>query len=219
MNENMQQRCRLVLGIGSDKLLNQNDIVRKIEKALESDDVASVIIDATQQNEIIEKCVRAIQKYNVAAIVYGDVKDADELNADGVQCKPEKNEVKKIVGEYQSKIIVGAGGVRTRHQAMEIAECEPDYIMFGNINGDTHQQPNLKNLELGEWYAQWSQIPCVIMAGQDVESVIDVAKTGAEFVALDAAVFDVDKIEEVGEQVKLANKLLEQHAPKFYDEK
>jgi thiamine-phosphate pyrophosphorylase len=57
------------------------------------------------------------------------------------------------------------------------------------------------------------QIPCIVMGGSDIASVVDVATTGAEFVALSAAIFadGVDPREAVAQ----ANALLDAHAPRF----
>ena len=59
------------------------------------------------------------------------------------------------------------------------------------------------------------EIPCVVMGGQAIGSVVDVAESGAEFVALRHCVFaDPQK---AAMMVAEANALLDQKAPRFED--
>ena len=57
------------------------------------------------------------------------------------------------------------------------------------------------------------EIPCIVLAGSDLESVEAVAATGAEFVALSSAVF-ADGVD-AAEAVARANQLLDKTAPRF----
>ena len=63
------------------------------------------------------------------------------------------------------------------------------------------------------------EIPCIFMGGSDLQSAIQVAHSGAEFVALGNAIFapDSDATTSVtaADRVKHVNQLLEEHAPRF----
>jgi thiamine-phosphate pyrophosphorylase len=59
------------------------------------------------------------------------------------------------------------------------------------------------------------EIPCITMAGSDVSSVVAVAATGAEFVALSSAIFGEGT--DATAAVARANALLDEHAPAFGD--
>ena len=85
------------------------------------------------------------------------------------------------------KLIVGAGGAKTRDDALELGEARPDYMFFGRFGYDNKPEPHPRNLSLGAWWAEMIQIPCIVMAGSDIASVEAVAATGAEFVALSSA--------------------------------
>jgi thiamine-phosphate pyrophosphorylase len=59
------------------------------------------------------------------------------------------------------------------------------------------------------------EIPCIVMAGSDLESVRAVAATGAEFVALSAAVLGEGADPRTA--IARANAMLDEHAPRFGD--
>ncbi len=110
-------------------------------------------------------------------------------------------------------MMVGTGGAKTRDDALELGEERPDYIFFGRFGYDTKPEPHARNLALGAWWSEMIEIPCIVMAGADLASAEAVAATGAEFVALSAAVFSegVDPAAAVAE----ANALLDRTAPRF----
>ena len=96
---------------------------------------------------------------------------------------------------------VGAGPVGG------LGETQPDYIFFGRFGYDRTPEPHPRNLSLGGWWAEMIEIPCIVLAGSDIESVEAVAGTGAEFVALSAAVF-ADGVDS-GEAIARANAILD----------
>jgi thiamine-phosphate pyrophosphorylase len=58
-------------------------------------------------------------------------------------------------------------------------------------------------------------IPCIVQGGSDLASVATVAATGAEFVALSAAIFGEGIDAEAA--VREANAILDRDAPRFED--
>ncbi len=201
-----------------------------LDAAAKAGDVASVIIaqaklDDTKFVSLARPCIEAAQNHNIAAIVAGDPRLANRMGADGIQFGQNADDIAEAVERYSPKIIVGAGNVRTRHHALVIGELQPDYVMFGKPGGDTHAEPHPKNLGLGEWWSSMVEIPCIVVGGKRLESVVAVADTGVEFIALGAAIFApngdgnarTDIEETVATRVKRANELLDQHAPIFED--
>ena len=162
----------------------------------------------------------------VAAIIAGDPRVANRMGADGIQFGQDLDIIADAVDRFAPKIMIGAGNVRTRHNALVIGELQPDYVMFGKPGGDTHDDPHHKNLDLGEWWSAMIEIPCIVLGGKKLESVVTIAEKGVEFVALDAAIFAPDGdvmagsagVDAVTERVRRANKLLDQHAPIFEDD-
>ena len=84
------------------------------------------------------------------------------------------------------KYIAGCGGLGTRHDAMLAAESGADYVMFGEPNG---RRPSFDAvIERVAWWTEIFQVPCVGYAA-NVDEVEALARAGAEFVAVDEAVW------------------------------
>ncbi len=118
--------------------------------------------------------------------------------------------MKDAIERFAPKLIIGASGFETRHDALEAGERMPDYLFFGRLGGDIADEPHRKNLAMGEWWAEIVEIPCIVMAGGDVESVAAAAETRAEFIALSAAIFADPK--DAGTKVARANAILDELA-------
>lgn len=78
---------------------------------------------------------------------------------------------------------LGAGGLRTRHDAMVAGEAEVDYVLFGEENPDGSLPPLDLAAEQAAWWAEIFQTPCAVFA-PTWEAVPRLAATGAEFIAL-----------------------------------
>jgi thiamine-phosphate pyrophosphorylase len=81
--------------------------------------------------------------------------------------------------------IVGAGGLRSRHDAMLAGEADADYVMFGEPDhGGGGGTPSLEAVaERLAWWAELFQPPCIgYAAGKDEVRLL--AEAGADFVAL-----------------------------------
>jgi len=215
MNDKTQpNRCRIVLLAGPGVEAGQ------LQDALDGGDVASVILfqeglDEASFQSLAERLVPLAQQAGAAAIVAGDTRIAGRVYADGIHVEGGKADLAEAIEKFQAKIMVGAGGAKSRDEALELGEERPDYLFFGRFGYDAKPEPHHRNLSLGQWWAEMIEIPCIIMAGSDLESVRAVAATGAEFVALSAAVFG----EGVDPRTAIAraNAMLDEHAPHFGD--
>jgi thiamine-phosphate pyrophosphorylase len=213
MNEQTPpNRCRIVLLAGPD-----TDAGR-VQAALEGGDVASVILFQEKADEaafqaLAEKIVPIAQQAGAAAIIAGDTRIAGRVQADGIHVEAGKADLADVVGRFQQKIMVGAGGAKTRDEALGLGEERPDYLFFGRFGYDAKPEPHPRNLSLGAWWAEMIEIPCIVMAGSELDSVAIVAATGAEFVALSAAVFG-DGVD-ARAAIARANALLDERAPRF----
>lgn len=163
--------------------------------ALEGGDVASVILDpagweAEAFQEFAETVVPVIQQSGAAAIVADDTRCAGRSRADGIHLTGgDLAALSEAMERFSPKLIVGANGFETRHDALEAGERLPDYLFFGRFGGDVADEPHKKNLAMGEWWAEIVEVPCIVMAGRSIDSIADVFETGAEFVAMSSAVF------------------------------
>jgi thiamine-phosphate pyrophosphorylase len=141
-----------------------------LEAALSGGDVASLIITA-------EPAGLATQL-------------AGHTRADGVHVDSGIADLTAAMSSLRPEKIVGAGGLRSRHEAMVAGERDPDYVFFGRLDGDTGPAIFDKALDLARWWAEIFRIPGIVMGGASLESVREARDTGIEFVALSRAVFD-----------------------------
>lgn len=209
-------RCRLVLILPEGEDLSARTAM--LEGALKGGDVASVIIpqygldDGVFQKHA-EALVEIVQSAGAAALVAGDTRVAGRAKADGIHVTGGLEEFAEAVEKFTPKLIVGGGNATDRHKALEIGDIQPDYIFFGKIGGDIKPEAHPKNLALAEWWASMVEIPCIVLGGSDPDSALAVAETGAEFVALDRAVFaDPAQAPHV---IAAVNALLDEKAPRF----
>ena len=204
-------RCRLVL-TASDVEIPADRVVA----ALAGGDVASLILVQRGEDAAFQAYAEAIvpvaQAGGVAVIIAGDTRIAGRVAADGIHLDASKSAIDEAVRKHAGRLIVGAGGAKTRHDALELGEAQPDYLLFGRFGYDRDPEPHPRNLDMAEWWAGIVNIPCIVQAGSAMESVAVCAATGAEFVALSAAVFDAG---DPREAVAAANALLDEAAPLF----
>ncbi len=191
-NHDVPNRCRLVLTLSPGAAPEKTAAV--LAEALVGGDVASVILFSAGAAErefqsFCEKCVPAIQAAGAAALIADNSQIAGRTKADGVHAGGSIAEVKDAVNALSPRFIVGAGTKPTRDDALDKGELRPDYVFFGKLDGDTHPQAHPKNVEMGEWWASMIELPCIVMGGYLAESVTEIAKSGAEFAAMSAAVF------------------------------
>lgn len=213
---NPPDRCRLVL------IAPENAPAAEFEAALRAalsgGDVASVILPQYAADEdsfqaFAAPAVAAAQEHGAAAIVAGDSRVAGRVQADGLHVEGGKADVADAIDRLHGRMIVGAGGGKTRDEALDIGEERPDYVFFGRFGYDRTPEPHPRNLSLGRWWAEMIEVPCIVLGGTEVASVEAVAATGVEFVALSAAVFapGIDPRRAVAE----ANEILDRTAPRF----
>ncbi|WP_288426150.1 thiamine phosphate synthase [uncultured Agrobacterium sp.] len=211
-----EDRCRLVL------IVPENDDAdaqaKALEDALRGGDVSSVIIpqyglDDGAFQKRAETLVAIVQEAGAAALVAGDTRVAGRAKADGLHIAGGVEPLEEAVEKFTPKLIVGGGNADDRHKALELGEIGPDYIFFGKLEGDIKPEPHPKNVALGEWWASMIEIPAIVMGGSDVASVVAVAESGVEFVALRQAVFG--HAGGPAQAVAEANALLDEKAPRF----
>ncbi len=209
-------RCRLVL-IAPDRE-NDDDLAHAIQSALEGGDVASLIIPAYALDEATfqaraERLTKLAQDRGVAVMIVDDTRIAGRVGADGVHLENAASVIAETAERFDGKLMLGAGGAKTRHDALELGESRPDYVFFGKIGYDNKPEAHPRNLGLGEWWAEMVALPCVVMGGSDLASVPIVAATRADFVALSDAIFTGTR--SPGEAVAEANRLLDETAPEL----
>ena len=208
-------RCRIVLIAPAGA--SGPGFAARLRQALGGGDVASLILpespDEAAFQAVAESVAPIAQDTGVALIVAGNTRVAGRVGADGIHLETGAKDLAEAVEHFQAKMAVGAGGAKTRDDALALGETRPDYLFFGRFGYDNTPAAHPRNLNLGRWWSEMIQIPCIVLAGSDLASVEAVAATGADFVALSSAVFaeGVD----AAAAVARANAILDETAPHF----
>lgn len=216
MPDNPPNRCRIVLIAPPGR--EAAAFERHLRAAISGGDIASIILPAYGLDEasfqaFAERIVPVAQAANIAAIIAEDTRIAGRVGADGLHLETGRAALEEAIERFQDRLMVGAGGVKTRDDALDLGEARPDYMFFGRFGYDNKPEPHSRNLTLGEWWAEMIEIPCIVMAGSDIAWVEAVARTGTEFVALSSAVFGEGVDPE--QAVARANAILDETAPRF----
>jgi thiamine-phosphate pyrophosphorylase len=209
-------RCRIVLI--APRMDDLPTLESLLADAIRGGDVASLILPAYGDGEATfqrraEVLVPIAQARGIAVMIEGETRVAGRVGADGIHFEGRKAGLEELIQKFQGRMMIGAGGAKSRDDALELGEARPDYMFFGRFGYDNTPEPHPRNLSLGHWWAEMIELPSIVMAGNEIASVGAVAATGAEFVALSSAVF-ADGADTAG-QVAAANALLDETAPRF----
>jgi thiamine-phosphate pyrophosphorylase len=116
-------------------------------------------------------------------LIEGDAAHAKALGVDGVHIAGPVPAIKAAIAALKPDLIVGVGGVETRHEAMTRGELDIDYIMFGPFSGAI--APDLR--EIAGWWAETMEVPSVL---SDPEAISETANDeGCEFLALSTSIW------------------------------
>lgn len=185
-------RCRLCLV--TPPSYDAEAFAARLGDALAGGDVASLLItppdnDPATLQRAAARLVPIANARGVASVVVGDGRIAMRTGADGVHIDTGPADVAEARSALRGKI-VGAGNIQSRHDAMELAEAEPDYLFFGRLDGDDGDDIFPRALDLAAWWSSVAVIPAIVMGGRTIGSVDTAASNGIEFVALSSAVWD-----------------------------
>lgn len=183
------------------------DIAPVLSAALEAADVACVFLRLAPMGEsesarLASKLAPLVQERGAAAL-FADARIAGRANADGVhifgQGEPLLASLSDAIASMKPQRIVGAGGLRTRHDAMSAGELDIDYVAFGEPAPDGWTPEIDFIVERVGWWSGIFNVPCVGFAPAlaDVEPI---AQAGADFVALGDAIW----LDERGPAVAIA---------------
>lgn len=108
--------------------------------------------------------------------------------ADGLHISDDLGQAAMLRERLRDERILGVGGLRTKHDAMTVAEAGVDYVMFGEPRPDGFVPAFETVRERAAWWAEIFETPCVAF-GPTLDGVAALAGTGVEFVALGDAVW------------------------------
>jgi thiamine-phosphate pyrophosphorylase len=189
-----QPLCRLYL-ITPPRLDDLAGFGRSLAHALDAGDVAALQVRLKDQpDEVIAAAVDALSPIAQArdvAVILNDRPDlAAQLGCDGVHIGQDDGpyaEARRLMGRDR---IVGVTCHDSRHLAMEAAEAGADYVAFGAFFPTTTKDPRTRaELEILAIWQESMQTPCVAIGGITVQTAREVARAGADFVAVSAGVW------------------------------
>lgn len=116
-----------------------------------------------------------------AVLLEDAVELAASLGADGVHITGGEKAIKAALSALKPKLIVGAGNVTSRHDAMTFGEMDVDYVFFGPL-GETEGEDAA---ELAQWWAETFEIPAVF----STPTATVAPDVDAEFVAFSTSIW------------------------------
>jgi thiamine-phosphate pyrophosphorylase len=158
-----------------------------LDPVLAAGDIAAVLLHLgdTGERALIDraKAVAAVvQRRDIAVLIDGRPELVARAGADGAHLTGIEA-FQAAVNMLKPDRIAGAGGLRSRHDAMLAGEAGADYVMFGEPDLGGNRPPFEAVLERVEWWAEVFQAPCVGYAAA-ADEVGPLARAGADFVAL-----------------------------------
>ena len=179
-------RTRLMLV--TPPVLDPGAISFRLMQAFAGGDVAAVLLrlapgDERSLTERVKALAPPVQAQNVALVVEASAQVASRGGADGVHVTEGVEAIAEARSSLRQERIIGVGGLRSRHDAMDAGEAGVDYVMFGEPRPDGSLPPLPAVLERASWWAEIFETPCIAYA-PDAESVPALVETGAEFLAL-----------------------------------
>lgn len=140
--------------------------------------VARGAMDDAAYAKLAAAAINVGQGAGCAVLIENDAALARRLGADGVHVTDGPAALKAAVAALKPAMIVGAGNLHSRHDAMTAGEMEVDYVFFGPTDG----QPDTAAADLAEWWALTFEIPAVLSQPDADAETVDAR--GAEFLAL-----------------------------------
>jgi thiamine-phosphate pyrophosphorylase len=161
--------------------------VRDLDATLDATDIAAVLLRLADADEraLVNRAktvASAVQHRDVALLLDGRVEIVGRVGVDGAHLSGIEAFTAALPSLKPDRI-AGAGGLRSRHDAMLAGESGADYVLFGEPDRRGNR-PQLGAVEdRVKWWADLVEMPCIGYAGEAGEVRL-LAQAGADFVAL-----------------------------------
>jgi thiamine-phosphate pyrophosphorylase len=181
------QRPRQRLYLVTPELADTAAFIRDLGAILQAGDIAAILLSLAAADEptLINRAktiAAALARHDVALLIDGHADIAARAGADGAHLTG-IDALKTAITSLKPDRIAGAGGLRSRHDAMLAGEAGADYVMFGEPNRHGARPPFDALEERIAWWAGLFEIPCVGYAAH-LDEVGALAQVDADFVAL-----------------------------------
>ncbi len=189
MTEAETPACRLCLVIPSGLAAGEALAVfaEQLAAALEAGDVACVLLRTGGLDDRAARgAARALgpvaQARDVAFLVEDRPELTRESGADGLHLSGGEPAVARLRETIGPEAIVGVACGVSRHAAMLAGEAGADYVAF---EGDEAEVKDLLS-----WWQALMTLPCVALGGVTLENAAELARAGADFLALEEAAWE-----------------------------
>lgn len=164
-------------------------------EALEAGDVACLQIrlknvDDDDFRRVVDELRPLAQSRDVAVLLNDRADLVAETGCDGVHVGQQDvtcEKARQLVGVER---IVGVTCHGSRHLAMAAAEAGADYVAFGAFYPTATKVASTRaHTSILQWWSRTTTVPCAAIGGITMDNCRQVAKAGADFVAVSAGVW------------------------------
>lgn len=186
--------CRLYL-ITPPKISDLGAFAAELGQALDAGDVAALQIrlkPATDDDirAAVEALAPVARARGVALILNDRADLARATGCDGVHLGQDDGspaDARRLLGP---DAMIGVTCHDSRHLAMDAAEAGADYVAFGAFYPtDTKMTTHRPDLDVLTIWQETMETPCVAIGGVTVETAGDLARAGADFVAVSSGIW------------------------------
>lgn len=150
----------------------------------------NVSIDAPTTRRIANAIMPAAQTAETAVFINDDETLAVELGADGVHLGRQDMPIKQARALLPDDMLIGATCHDSRHLAMQAGEDGADYVAFGAFFATTTKEASTRATpDILGWWQELMEIPCVAIGGITLHNAAELARAGADFLAVSASVW------------------------------
>jgi thiamine-phosphate pyrophosphorylase len=188
-------KCHLYL-ITPPAIADVDAFARDLDAALFVGEVAALQIRLKDTSPAhIRRVTTALapvaHRHGTAVLMNDFVELAKELKLDGVhvgQSDMAYRDARRILG---TDAMIGVTCHNSRHLAMDAAEAGADYVAFGAFfPTSTKTVEHMAELETLSIWQETMETPCVAIGGITADNAGEVAKAGADFIAVSGAVWN-----------------------------
>ena len=184
-------RCRLYLTLPANPSLT---VEKSLTEVLEVADVACVLLrqDAAEPDPAFDLRLRELTvALDVALLVENDAARAKRIGADGVHLPADAALYGQAREHLGQRAIIGVGCNESRHGAMLLAELGADYVAFGPTAAASDRETE-ERAGLIAWWSEIFVVPCVAWNVETPEEAANLARLGADFVALSPSIWQAE---------------------------